>query len=81
MKIWLVLEANNCDDDIYTSEPFYSEEAAKYRLRENYQGILNELDGNVERAERDDNSYSITCYDSDRFYGVVSSIDIKEGTP
>ena len=79
MKIWLVLEANNCDTDVYISEPFGSEELAKQHLIESYQDILLQMEwGNIESSECTDDIYSILCRDSDYFYGVVRSIDIKE---
>jgi F420-0:gamma-glutamyl ligase-like protein len=80
MKIWLVLEANNCESDIFISEPFYSAEAATKHLKEVYEEIMDSIgEDGVDLVSHNDTAYSILTYGSDYYYGVVRSIDIKEG--
>ena len=79
MKIWVVLEANNCETDIFISEPFYSEQSAIQHLNDVYEEILNNVgEDTVDTVFHNKTAYSIMTYGSDYYYGVVRSIDIKE---
>lgn len=79
MKIWVVLEANNCDTDIWISDPFYSEEQAQKHLLERYEENVLEIgEDRIESVWHTNNVYSILDYGNDYYYGVVRSIDIKE---
>ena len=80
MKIWVVLEANNCETEIYISKPFYSEELARQYLSESYQDVLQQIENGagIEEADYANGYYSVLGLDSDYYYGVVRSIDIKE---
>lgn len=79
MKIWLVLEANNCETDIFISDPFYSEDAAIKHLNDVYEEILDNIgDDAVDTVFHNDTAYSIMTYGNDYYYGVVRSIEIKE---
>lgn len=79
MKIWVVLEANNLDTDIWISDPFCSEEQASKHLLERYEDNVLELgEDNIEFVRHNNAVYSILTYGNDYYYGVVRSIDIKE---
>lgn len=79
MKIWVVLEANNCETDIFISEPFYSEEQAQKHLNEVYEEILNNIGEDVvDTVFHDKTAYSIMTYGSDYYYGVVRSINVDK---
>ena len=79
MKIWVVLEANNCETDIFISDPFYSEESAIKHLNDVYEEILNNVgEDAVDTVFHNKTAFSIMTYGSDYYYGVVRSIDIKE---
>jgi hypothetical protein len=79
MKVWLVLEANNCETDIFVSDPFYSKEDAIKHLNEVYEEILDNIgEDAVDTVFHNDTAYSIMTYGSDYYYGVVRSIEVKE---
>lgn len=79
MKLWVVLEANNLESEIYISKPFYSKEDASKHLNDAYEATFNdEGDDRVESVFHNDDAYSIMTYGGDYYYGVVRSIDIKE---
>lgn len=80
MTVWFVLEANNVDNDILMSQPFYSEEQAKEHLLEIYTENVRCIgQDEIESSYHNDDAYSILTYDNDYFYGVVRSVNIKEG--
>lgn len=79
MKVWVVLEANNCETDIFISDPLYSEESAIRYLNEVYEEIIDNVgDDAVDTVFHNSTAYSIMTYANDYYYGVVRSIDIKE---
>lgn len=79
MKLWFVLEANNCDIDIWISEPFHSQETAQEYLMQRYHENIDELEeDNLEYHWNTDDTYSILTYGNDYYYGVVRSVDLKE---
>ncbi len=80
MQVWFVLEANNVDNDILMSRPFYSEEQAKARLFALYNGVVEDIgEDDIENAHYSGYAYSILTCGNDYFYGVVASTTIKEG--
>ncbi len=79
MKIWVVLEANNCDTDIWISDPFYSEKQAQKHLLERYEENVLEIgEDNIELVRHTKNAYSILTYGCDYYYGVVRSINVNK---
>lgn len=79
MKIWVVLEANNIDTDIWISDPFYSEEQAQKHLLERYEeNVLDIGEDIIDCVLHIKDKYSILTYGSDYYYGVVRGIEIKE---
>lgn len=79
MKLWVVLEANNCDTDIWVSEPFVSKEFALEHLKRRYHENIDDIDeGNLEYHYCADGAYAMLTYGNDYYYGVVRDIDIKE---
>lgn len=76
-EVWIVLEANNCDTDIWTSEPFKSKDLAQKHLRKRYKENINDLGEDIiEEKKCTKDAYSILTYGSDYFYGVIRSINI-----
>jgi hypothetical protein len=79
MKLWFVLEANNCDTDIWISDSFDSQESAQKYLMQRYNENVDDIGENViEEKEYQGSVYSILTFGSEYYYGVVRSIDIKE---
>lgn len=76
-EMWVVLEANNCDTEIWTSDPFSSKELAQKHLVKRYKENVDDLGKDIiEEKTCSKNKYSILTYGADYFYGVVRSINI-----
>lgn len=79
MKLWFVLEANNCDTDIWISEPFVSKEFALEYLERRYHENIDDIEeDNLEYHYCADDTYAMLTYGNEYYYGVVRSVDLKE---
>ena len=79
MKVWFVLEANNCDTDIYISEPFHSKESAQEELTKRYHENIDVLEeDSLEYHWCNGDKYAMLTYGNDYYYGVVRSVEVKE---
>lgn len=79
MKLWFVLEANNCDTDIWISDPFDSKESAQKYLKKRYVEDVEDLGEDIiEDTHFGGSIYSILTYKSDYYYGVIRSVEVDK---